>query len=90
MSSRYAWIIDQIIGPRNAPDDLVAQLKEGLGIPFRLFDDEDNLCHEGRILVVRDDGTTDLGEEHFAPLDDFGEPDSGCTYIQYGPPWETL
>lgn len=43
------------------------------------------------------DGSCDTGggfrDEHLGPLDDFGAPDSGCTYIRYrlpGGTWETL
>ena len=39
--------------------------------PFRMFDDDGNLCYEGFLI----------GDE-FGPLDDFGEPNAGCTSIQ--------
>ena len=39
--------------------------------PFRMLDDDGNLYYEGFLI----------GEE-FAPLDDFGEPNAGCTRIQ--------
>ena len=44
--------------------------------PFRMFDDDGNLCYEGFLI----------GDE-FGPLDDFGEPNAGCTSIhikEYG------
>jgi hypothetical protein len=53
--------------------------KEGVPLPhpFRLLDDDREVYFEGH----SDDCETEEGA--FAPLDDFGEPDSGCTIIQY-------
>ena len=39
--------------------------------PFRMLDDDGILYYEGFLI----------GDE-FAPLDDFGEPNAGCTRIQ--------
>ena len=39
--------------------------------PFRMLDDDSTLYYEGFLI----------GDE-FAPLDDFGEPNAGCTSIQ--------
>lgn len=52
---------------------------------FRLFDDDGVLCYEG----VSNDSESEAG---FDPLDDYGTPNVGCTYIQYlrGGKWETL
>ena len=50
---------------------------------FRLYDDDGNLYYEGRSTVV----------DSFAPLDDLGTPDAGCTEIRYWRPggtWESL
>lgn len=43
---------------------------------FRLLDDDGVLYFEG----ISDDATS---QNAFAPLDDFGQRDSGCTEIQY-------
>ena len=52
---------------------------------FRLLDGDGYVYFEG----VSNDSETDIA---FAPLDDFGEPDSGCVEIQYfrDGKWETL
>jgi hypothetical protein len=39
---------------------------------FKMFDDDGELYYEGR--------SKEIG---FEPLDDFGMPNAGCTYIQY-------
>jgi hypothetical protein len=41
--------------------------------PFKMFDDDDNLYYEG---FSTDDSS-------FGPLDNYGTPNAGCTYIQY-------
>lgn len=64
-------------GPRNAAPELLAQLAAGEGRVFRIYDDDENICYEGRIIA--DPGS----EDDFAPLDDFGQPNAGCTYIEY-------
>lgn len=40
-----------------------------------MYDDDDNLYYEGYVI---EDG----GEEGFNPLDHYGEPNAGCTYIK--------
>ena len=105
--STYAWIIDTdhlaepgaepgtldgnaatVTGPGDAPDRLLAKLQDGDGIEFRLYDDDGELNYTGR-LVPADLSDSDEG---FGPLDDFGKPNAGCTYIQYkrAGEWETL
>jgi hypothetical protein len=108
MTATYAWIIDQdhltepgaepgslaenaatVTGPGNAPGELLAKLAAGEGRPFRLFDDDDELYYDGRIISTEGAGS----EDDFGPLDDFGLPNAGCTYIQYKNAqgkWETL
>lgn len=44
---------------------------------FRMYDDDDELIYEGVYGPLSSD------DEFFAPLDDFGEPNVGCTYIKY-------
>lgn len=55
--------------------------------PFRMKDDDGELYYEG--MIVADPGS----EEDFAPLDDFGMPNAGCTSIEYrgkNGEWEAL
>jgi len=84
----YAWVIDEdclegdvsrvgVTGPRNAPDSPLAELAAGGGHPFRMLDDDGNVCYRGRLAG---DPTS---EDGFGPLDDLGEPDAGCTAIEY-------
>ena len=47
-------------------------------IYFELYDDDDNLYFEGYMTRA----LYDQGEAIFAPLDDFGMPGYGCTYIK--------
>ena len=95
--TNYAWIIDRdhiategeppgtllnakgLTGPRLAPDVLLASLAAGNGIAFRMRDDDGELYYEGRIACPDD-------ESMFAPLDDFGMPNAGCTGIEYKSP----
>jgi len=46
--------------------------KYGLGIKFKLYDDDGELYYEGSMQV-----------EDFHPMDDFGMPNSGCTELWY-------
>lgn len=62
------------------PEDVV-RLTAGEGEPFRMFDDDGNLYYEGRFLEGKD--TEDLEAAEFQPLDNFGTPNAGCTYIEY-------
>jgi hypothetical protein len=47
-----------------------------LPFEFRLLDDDGNVYYRG----FSDDNES---EEAFAPLDDYGTPEAGCTDIQY-------
>jgi hypothetical protein len=88
----YGWIIDKdrlsngegsrvgIMGPHNLIDSIKAQLESGKGEPFRLLDDDGEIYYEGRIIHHEGYEAPDTG---FEPLDDFGEPDAGCSGIQY-------
>ena len=53
--------------------------------PFRMLDDDGNLYYEG----LSDDCNSEKG---FAPLDDFGVGNAGCTEIHYlsGGRWQQL
>lgn len=58
-----------VVGPRGA----ALTARQIAGHPdakrFRLFDDDDTLYYEGYLV----------GGDELAPLDDFGEPNAGCT-----------
>jgi len=90
---RYAWKIDKdiidrnhhkdLIGPRGTSGNLENDINSGKGEKFRMFDDDMNLYYEGRITG---------GYDGFEPLDDFGQPNAGCTSIEYlkNGKWEQL
>jgi len=63
--------------------ELLARIDAGEGHPFRLVDDDEIVYYEGRILVGGDNDLNELGGGGFEPLDEFGMPDSGCTFIEY-------
>jgi hypothetical protein len=78
----YGWLItkdhvcngedDGVMGPRNISDELAALLRKGEGQEFRLYDDDDELYYAGKLIGDYD------GLE---PLDDWGYPNAGATYI---------
>lgn len=94
MTSNYGWIIDVdhlpdenytppsnmnapgMKGPRNINPRIEARLDAGEGDPFRMYDDDGELMYSGRFIGPDD-------ETPFAPLDDFGAPNAGCTRIDY-------
>ena len=61
-----------LVGPRKATLTHEQIVNHPEGVRFRMKDDEDEVYYEG-VLV---------GENQFAPLDDYGEPNAGCTYIE--------
>lgn len=77
---KYAWIIDDgsidhgTKGPAGIDPELEKLLDEGGGIHFEMYDDDDNLYYCGRL--VGEDATG------FEPLDDFGTPNAGASYIK--------
>lgn len=89
---QYGWVIDVdhlweygqeneagVMGPRGIPDDIAAELRSRrTGRKFRMYDDDGELYYSGRIIT--DEPGTELD---FAPLDDFGKPNAGCTEIRY-------
>lgn len=66
-----------IYGPRDCSEVTYNKLQRGDGHMFLMFDDDDELYYEGLLLG---DPTSHQG---FSPLDDFGTPNAGCTYIKY-------
>jgi hypothetical protein len=92
MASSYVWIIDVDhvseppeksdvgrVWPMNADPSLKARLKAGEGTAFRMYDDDDELYYEGRLIYDENDDDVSL----FEPLDDFGKGNAGCTRIDY-------
>ena len=89
----YAWIITKdhlaeegdesevgVAGPRDAPDDLLAQLNEGKGHVFRMYDDDDILYYTGRGVSVDDEMDENAC---YGPLGDFGTPNAGAVTIKW-------
>ncbi len=69
------WIIDKdLVGDGDAKGFCSRNYKEGTKLPhrFSMFDGDDNCYYQGRT----DDDSS------FAPLDDFGMPNAGCTEIR--------
>jgi hypothetical protein len=93
--SDYAWIIDKdhvndnadngLIGPYDAYSERYALEQPDVGERFRMYNDDEVLCYEGRII-----GNWRSG---FEPLDDYGAANAGCTRISYQRPnggWEMI
>ncbi|MDJ0463081.1 hypothetical protein [Streptomyces sp. H27-C3] len=88
----YGWAIDiehdpmegrdekGTTGPSNITLEMAERLRKGEGRTFRMYDDDGVLNYTGRIVTAEDD---EGGEVDFAPLDDFGKPNAGCTEIHY-------
>lgn len=78
-----------VTGPRDATEAEVAQLKAGLGRTFRMFDDDSELYYEGRWIEGAERmerglfGIFMVESDELEPLDCFGTPNAGCTYIEY-------
>jgi len=60
------------IGTTSSRFDYAKDSAKGMPVRFKIYDDDDNLYFEGR-----------MEEENFHPLDDFGMPSYGCTYLKY-------
>jgi len=92
----FGWIITKdniddgnavgVIGPSTATATATAEQIKQLGRPFRMLDDDGNIYYYGLYLGPDD-------EREFAPLDNYGSPNAGCTEIQYRNAqgaWKTL
>lgn len=75
-----------VMGPSDYTGD-GSELKQ----KFRLYDDDNVLYYEGR---MRDDVLEATEELAFEPLDCFGDPNAGCTRMDYlsskTGKWETV
>lgn len=94
MYSEYGWkIIDYnpelfeddclAMGPATISPKLEKTLKSGIGVPFKMFDDDGEWYFDGIIAGIYD------GLE---PLDDFGMPYAGATEIRFrkNGSWEAI
>ncbi len=61
-----------VVGPRGAVLSSKEIVDHPDSIPFRMRDDDHELVYVGFLL----------GDDLFAPLDDFGMPNAGCTEIE--------
>lgn len=91
----YGWVIDRdvtggdaagTIGPRGIEPRIKERLDNNRGVPFRIYDDDGELYYTGRLYTDDPDS-----EDIFKPLDNFGEPNAGCTRIDLliNGKWET-
>lgn len=79
-----SFIEVSVIGPRNCT---IPESELLNGVAFKMFDDDDNLYYEGFLYG------DETSEDGFSPLECYGTPNAGCTYIQYqnkNGKWETL
>jgi len=92
--STYSWMITRdfvdegkslgVMGPRGVA--LTAEQIKAQGKAFRMLSDDREVYYHG-LYVGPDDETL------FAPLEDYGTPNSGCTIIEYknaAGRWEVL
>jgi hypothetical protein len=87
-----AWIITKdkiesdakgVTGPRTASEADIKRLQAGEGKRFRMLDDDGEIYYYGRQLETSDADKGYYAENEFAPLDNFGTPNAGCTEIQF-------
>ena len=85
MHSEYGWKIinynedlfgDECLakGPSDLSPKLEKTLDSGIGVPFKMFDDDGEWYFDGIIAGIYDG---------FEPLEDFGMPYAGCTEIHF-------
>lgn len=61
-----------VVGPRAATLTAAQIAGHPRAVSFRMRDDDGEFYYEGRLV----------GDDLFAPLDDFGSPNAGCTSIE--------
>lgn len=71
-----------LIGPRGACMTAAEIINHPDALAFQLYDDDGCLIYEGAIV----------GPDLCRPLDDFGTPNAGCTYMRVldGATWTTV
>lgn len=94
--SGYAWIITKdhladddpetfksnvgVTGPADADPAHLSLLAKGKGRTFYMYDDDGECYYTGRCVWTPMPAYV---EWEFAPLDDFGLPNAGCTQIKW-------
>lgn len=66
-----------MVGPRGATLTSEEIQNHPEAVKFRMFDDDDEEYYDGFIIVGEEN------EAEFMPLDNFGEPNAGCTTIEF-------
>ena len=71
-----------VVGPRAATLTAAQIADHPRAVRFRMRDDDGGLCYEGALV----------GDDLFAPLDQFGMPNAGCTSVEVltGRRWERV
>lgn len=65
-----------ITGPYNSSLETADEIRNHPDrVHFKMYDDDNNLCYSG-YYVIGDD------ENWFAPLDHYGMPNAGCSYMR--------
>jgi hypothetical protein len=77
-----------LTGPSTATEADVKRLQAGEGKRFRMLDDDGEIYYYGRQLETSEcTEAYETGyygsESDFAPLDNFGAPNAGCTELQF-------
>ena len=68
-----------VVGPRGCTMTSSEIIQHDLAREFQMWDDDGNLMYSGWCIEAEGG----MGEEGFAPLDDFGTPNAGATEIRY-------
>ncbi|WP_405056992.1 hypothetical protein OG474_30180 [Kribbella sp. NBC_01505] len=72
-----------VMGPSDAPVELLAELIAGAGYVFKVYDDDGVKYYTGRLAFIpEDDGLPSIAATA-GPLDDFGTPNAGATSVRY-------
>jgi hypothetical protein len=76
-SRRNTYATVEVMGPRGISPEIEAKLRSGKGQAFQLYDADGGLYYTGRWIEGDD-------PESNNPLDDYGAPNAGCTYMNVG------
>ena len=69
------------MGPHDVSDEMAVKLRNGEGYTFTMYDDDGIAYYRGK--AIADDDALGCEDFCYAPLGDFGMPDSGCTEIRW-------